>query len=195
VVSERTPEQTDIAQFFSDNAIQYWYRAARSIAAAHLSDIGDSGRMFAQLGMSMADAVITAWSTKRYWNFWRPITAIHEAANDGNFKTTPDPAWQPLIATPNYPSYSSGASNVAGAASTSLANYFGTDKMEFTISSVIPGLTLNPRPYSRFSDVADDVIVARVYEGIHYGFDDIVGVRQGKHVANWAFAHFLRPLE
>ena len=189
VVSELTLEQTDwrcsIRTMRSSTG-----PAARSIAAAHLSDIGDSGRMFALLGMSMADAVVTAWNTKRYWTFWWPITAIHEAANDGNFKTTPDAAWQPLIATPNYPSYTSGASNVAGAASTSLANYFGTDKMEFTISSVVPGLTLNPRPYNRFSDVADDVPVARIYEAIHYRFDDSVSVRQGKHVANWGIRAF-----
>jgi len=195
VVSQRTPEQTDMALFFSDNALQYWYRAARSIAAAHLSDIGDSGRLFALFGMSTADAVITAWNTKRYWNFWRPITAIHEGENDGNFKTAGDPGWQPLIVTPNYPTYVSGASTFAGAASTSLGNYFGSDKMDFTISSAVAGLTLNPRPYERFSDAADDVVSARVYEGIHFRLDDVVGAREGKHVANWAFAHFLRPLE
>jgi hypothetical protein len=49
----------------------------------------------------MADAVITAWDSKRHWNFWRPITAIHEGENGGNARTEGDPDWQPFIATPN----------------------------------------------------------------------------------------------
>jgi len=191
IVSERTPEQTDLALFYSDNAIQYWHRTARSLAAANLTDVGDSARMFA---LSMADSVITAWSTKRYWNYWRPITAIHEGDNDGNFKTKGDPAWQPLIVTPNYPEYSSGANNVNGASTTTFANFFG-DRTHFTIQSAVAGLTTNPRTYERLSDAADDIVDARIYEGIHFRSADEVGRRQGKHVANWAFAHFLRPLE
>jgi hypothetical protein len=59
----------------------------------------------------------------------------------------------------------------------------------------VSGLTLNPRPYKRFSDAAQDVIDARIYEGIHYRTADVVGVRTGSQVANWAFAHFLRSVE
>jgi hypothetical protein len=144
--------------------------------------------------MSIADAAITAWDTKRYWNFWRPITAIRDGEKDGNFKTAGDPSWAPLIVTPNYPDYTSGANNASGAATTTFANFFGTDKMDFTILSTISGLTVNPRAYARFSDAADDIVDARVYEGIHFRFADVVARRQGTHVANWAFAHFLRPL-
>jgi hypothetical protein len=48
--------------------------------------------------------------------------------------------------------------------------------------------------YSRFSDAAEDVLDARVYLGIHFRFADVVARRQGSHVANWAFSHFLRPV-
>jgi hypothetical protein len=38
------------------------------------------------------------------------------------------------------------------------------------------------------------VVNARIYLGIHFRFADTVARRQGKHVADWAFHHFLRPL-
>jgi len=67
----RTPEQTEIAYFFADNAVAYWNRALRSLTDTYLTNIGDSGRMFALVPIAMADAVITAWNDKLYWNFWR----------------------------------------------------------------------------------------------------------------------------
>jgi hypothetical protein len=191
----RTPEQTEIAYFFADNAVLYWNRALRSITDTYLTDVGDSGRMFALVNIAMADAIITAWNNKKYWNFWRPQTAIQLGDNDTNPRTDGDPAWLPLITTPNYPDYTSGANNLGGSASTMLANFFGTDKVTFSLTSTIPQAVHKTRTYDRFSDAADDIVEARIYEGIHFRSADTVARRQGKHVANWAFAHFLRPIE
>jgi hypothetical protein len=101
----------------------------------------------------------------------------------------------PLITTPNYPDYTSGANNLGGSASTMLANFFGTDKVTFSLTSTFAQALQKTRTYDRFSDAADDIVDARVYEGIHFRFADTVARRQGMHVANWAFAHFLRPIE
>jgi hypothetical protein len=191
----RTPEQTEIAYFFADNAVLYWNRALRSITDTYLTDIGDSGRMFALVNMAMADAVITSWNNKLYWNFWRPQTAIQLGDNDTNPRTDGDPNWLPLITTPNYPDYTSGANNLGGSASTMLANFFGTDEVTFSLTSTIAQVVQKTRTYDRFSDAEDDIVEARIYEGIHFRFADTVARRQGTHVANWAFAHFLRPLE
>jgi hypothetical protein len=151
--------------------------------------------MFALVNMAMADALITAWNTKKYWNFWRPQTAIQLGDNDTNPRTDGDPDWLPLITTPNYPDYTSGANNLGGSASTMLGNFFGTDKVTFSLTSTIAQVVNKTRTYDRFSDAADDIVDARIYEGIHFRFADVVARRQGKHVANWAFAHFLRPIE
>ena len=81
-----------------------------------------------------------------------------------------------------------------GAATRTLALFFGTDHVTFSIDSLAANLTLNPRPYSRFSVAADDVVDARVFMGIHFRFADEVGRKMGDHVGNWAFSHFLRPV-
>ena len=191
----RTPEQTDLAQFWAANYVLLWNKVLRDIATAHVDNIGDSARLFALADLAMADAVITAWDSKLHYVFWRPITAIQLGNSDGNPHTVGDPTWVPLIVTPNYPDYTSGANNVTGAVTRALALFFGTDEMTFQITTTNTGPTIeDTRTYNRFSDVAEDVVNARIYEGIHFRFADEDARKQGKHVAQWGFSHFLRPL-
>jgi hypothetical protein len=56
--------------------------------------------MFAMLYMTGADALISVWNDKAKWLFWRPITAVREAAGDGNPDTVGDTGWLPLLNTP-----------------------------------------------------------------------------------------------
>jgi hypothetical protein len=103
-----------------------------------------TGRVSSRLtNLAVTDAVITAWDTKLHYVFWRPITAIHEADNDGNPETISDANWQPLANTPNYPDYTSGANNAAGAVTRALALFFGTDEMTFTVATTYP-LSIHP---------------------------------------------------
>jgi hypothetical protein len=192
--SARTPEQTDLALFWAANYQVLWNRVLRDMAAAHVHNIDDSARLFALANLAMADAVITAWDSKVHYVFWRPVTAIHEADNDGNPETASDGDWQPLINTPNYPDYTSGANNVTGAATRALALFFGTDEMTFSVNTTNPAALQQVRTYSRFSNAAADVVNARIYEGIHFRFADVQARKQGRHVAQWAFAHFLRSV-
>ena len=192
--SERTPEQTDLAYFWSENFFAQWNRALRAIADARITSIGDSARLFALANMATADAVITAWDSKRHFNFWRPVTAIQLADTDGNSRTIADPAWQPLINTPNYPDYTSGANNVTGAMTKSLALFFGTDKMTFVVTSNAPLAVQKTRTYHRFSEAAREVVEARILLGIHFRFADTEARTQGRKAAKWAFKHHLRPL-
>ena len=193
--STRTTEQTNLALFWNTNYLVTWNKALRDIAAAKGLGIDDSARLLALANLAMADAGITAWDTKYHYVFWRPVTAIQEGENDGNAATAGDPNWQPFINTPNYPEYSSGANNVTGAATRMLALFFGTDQMTFSMATTNAASPQQTRTYNRFSDVAADVVDARVYEGIHFRFADVEARKQGRHVAQWAFAHFLRPVD
>ena len=188
--TDRTPEQTALAVFYSDNFITLWERTLRGISSTYLNDSGDSAHLFAMANMAAADAIITAWDTKKYYNFWRPITAIQQGDNDGNPKTIGDPSWVPFIATPAYPEFSSGANNLTGAMTRTLEHFFG-DRTVFSVSSTSAATT---RTYQRFSDMADDVVVVRIYQGIHFRTADEVARRQGTRAADWAVSHFLRKI-
>jgi hypothetical protein len=191
----RSAEQTDLANFWNSNYVVLWNRVVRDLAAAHVSNIGDTARLFALVGMSMADAAITAWDSKNAFVYWRPITAIREGDFDGNPNTVGDPTWSPLIATPPYPDYTSGANNLTASATRALSLFFGTNEMSFSITTTNPGPTSqDTRFFTSFNDVQDEVVNARIFEGIHFRFADEEARKQGRHVAQWVFGHFLKPI-
>ena len=95
-----------------------------------------------------------------------------------------------MIATPPYPEYTSGANNLTGAMTRTLELFFG-DKVTFTVTSTPVNKS---KTYHRFSDMADDVVNVRIYQGIHFRTADAVARRQGTRAADWAFSHYLRPL-
>lgn len=70
--SERTPEQTDLAYFYSENFIVLWYRGLRGIADQNIDNIGDSARLFALISIAAVDSGITCWHDKFTYVFWRP---------------------------------------------------------------------------------------------------------------------------
>jgi hypothetical protein len=194
----RTPEQTILAYFWTDtNFIAQWHRALRAIVETHVPDIGDRARLFALASLAVADAFITSWESKLHFNFWRPVTAIQEGEFDGNPKTDGDPDWQPLLNTPPYPDYTSGANNLSGAITRTLALFFGTDDFDFTITSNSPNLTdpaTRARNYSNFSQAAEEVVEVRILHGAHFRSADEDARQQGGRVAHWVFHHFLEPV-
>jgi hypothetical protein len=77
-----------------------------------------------------------------------------------------------------------------------LALFFGTNEMTFIVrtTNTTPGIP-STITYSKFSDAAEDLVVGGIYEGIHFRFADEDARKQGRHVAQWVFGHFLKPLE
>jgi hypothetical protein len=45
------------------------------------------------------------------------------------------------------------------------------------------------------SDVVDDTIDARVYQGIHFRAADVQGAGIGKDVAHWLDKHYFQPVK
>ncbi len=193
--SSRNAEQTDMAHFWNLNYVVVWNQVLRTIAVERVENIADSARLFALGDMVMADAIITAWNSKNYYVSWRPSTAIQEGNNDGNPWTLGDPNWLPLIPNPPYPDQSSGANNISSAALRSLENFFGRDRISFSVTTTNTGPTVDDtRAFRRFSEARQEVVNARIYEGIHFRFADEDARTQGIQVADWAFRNYLRPL-
>lgn len=195
--STRTLEQTQLASFYTGNLFIVYTQTLRDAAAANTDNIGDNARLLALGTLAMADSLITAWDSKSEYVFWRPITAIREGENDRNVHTAGDPTWEPLINTPNYPEYTSGANNAAGALTRMLELYFGADDITFMVISANPQVDPNmrTRTYHRFSDLSWDIVDVRIYQGIHFRFGDEAGRTQGRHVAEWVFRRFLQPID
>ena len=191
----RTAEQTEIGYFWADSGPLLWQNALRYISGNYLHDIGDSARMYALAEAAMADAQIACWDSKYFYTFWRPITAIRLGDQDGNPATTVDPAWQPLINTPNFPEYPSGHADISAAVSHVLQLFFGTDELSFQMTTTNALAPQKTRSFSRLSQAEQEVIDARVYVGIHYRNSDTTAAAQGRRVAHWVYNHDFLPVE
>src|SRR5262249_60769248 len=95
----------------------------------------------ALLKHTLAESVGLCWVFKFPYVFWRPLTAIRAAADDGNPDTEADPAWEPLLPTPPFPAYTSGHSTFSGAGAAALAGFCGSDDVAFTVTTDgLPGV-------------------------------------------------------
>lgn len=192
--SIRTAEQTDVAYFWTDNFLAQWNRAIRGVAEKRVKTMGDRARLLALANMAMADAAISAWDSKLFYNYWRPLNAIREGEFDDNPDTLGDPDWQPLVNNPPYPDYTSGANNLTGATTKMLELYFGRDDIPMTVTSNAAAAVVKSRTFKSFSDASAQVLNARILLGIHFRTADAEARKQGRAVAQYVFSHYLLPL-
>ena len=187
----RTAEQTNIARFWLASAALIWNPVLRQVVLGLGLDESEAARDFALMNVAGADARIACWDAKYAFNFWRPVTAIQRADEDGNPATEADPGWTPLIATPNFPEYVSAHTTVSSAMATVLRLLFDDDPgVAFTATSPTnPGFE---RHWTTFSEGVREVIDARVYSGIHFRSSDERGAKLGRQVGRFAAMHAFR---
>ena len=202
--SSRTAAQTMLAGFVGANPIPYMNQGLRNIAVAKGLSTPRQALLFVKTSMASADALIGCWNDKAHYLVWRPQTAIHEAANDGNPLTSPDPSWTSLFATPGYPDHPSGYNCYTAGVWHSARLFFGTDKVSFTLTS--PGVVANvaqgnpvgvagsTRSYHRFTGVIRDTIEGRILTGFHFRTPDVQGAWIGKKAAQWLDKHYFAPV-
>ncbi len=207
----RTADQTHAAVFWQTNPAANYNALARRFVDQFSLDVNDSARLFAMLDLSAADAIINAWNDKYHYNFWRPITAIRN--DDGNPATEADPTWTPLfnpdplltppaiagngppLITPPYPEHPSGAATYASASMHAFASFFGADEMgmPFYLTSsrfpTDPALAREQRFFTRFSDVTNEIVEARIWAGIHFRNADVQAAKLGGEVERYIHDH------
>ena len=168
-----------------------WNMIASTVARQQDLSTPEASRMYALLNIALADAAISCWDAKYFYDYWRPITAIRNGATDGNAGTPPDgtPAWQPLLNSPSFPSYTSGHSTFSSAAAAVLAAFYETDTITFTATSEVTAV--GDRTFRSFTAAASEAGMSRIYGGIHFGFDNTAGLAAGQAVGNWVASRML----
>jgi len=186
----RTEEQRVIGLFYTDPGPAQTGRGFRQLALDYPMGIADNARLFGMLYVALADAAIASVETKYHFGFWRPITAVRQADTDGNPETIADPGWTPLSTTPNFPDYVSTHSATWGAFSETIRQFFGTKKVNFTMTSVVTGTT---RHFTKTDDINKEIIDARVYVGFHFRTADVHGVLMGKKIGRLVAKNYFQP--
>ena len=156
VARERTPEQTRIAQLW--NSADPWARWNDVASAALVRHHASDAEAARVFAVLNAGAsdAITACFDAKY-HYW----SIRPSQADTTLVLADS------VDLPNFPSYPSGHSCSAGAFEGVLSHYFPQERAEFT-------------------RIANEQAMSRLYGGIHYRFDNDVGIALGQVVARHA---------
>ena len=176
--STRNPDQEALANWIVVNPFGPVNTTFRGLATSHGLSTAEQARLFAMTSLSAADSLISCWNNKDFYEFWRPQTAIQEAATDGNRKTTADPNWMSLFPTPGYPDWPSGYNCFAAGMMNAGKAFFGTDKVAFDITNANA-----TRSYTRFTGYIHEAIEGRILIGFHFRSADELGAFIGEKTA------------
>jgi hypothetical protein len=192
VGSARNEEQTRIAKFWEFTGPGTYMPLGTGIVKQKSTDLTDSARALALLSMASHDAAIAVFDSKYAYNFWRPVTAIRNGDRDGNDATERDDRWEPFIPTPMHPEYPCAHCTMQGAAAAALRGVYGNDIPEVKLASTTaPGVE---RRFTRLSDYVDEVVNARIYDGVHYRTSGEAGATLGRQVGEYTFANYFKPV-
>ena len=189
--SRRTPEQTEIARFWTATTPTIYYPVLRSVANQPGRDVTQNARLLSACAQAGVDALDAVFDAKLHYHFWRPFTAIRNGDQDGNDATERDAGWLPFIATPMHPEYPCAHCTIAAAYGAVLQAEIGdaaTPRLS-TTSPTLPGIT---RSWNSIAEFTQEVANARIYDGVHYRYSTEVGAALGKKVGEWVAAKLLR---
>ena len=156
VARERTPEQTRIAQKW--NSADPWAVWNETASAALVRHHASDAEATRVLAVLNAGAsdAVIACFEAKY-HYW----TIRPSQADTTIKLADS------VSLPNFPSFPSGHACSAGAFDAALGHYFPAERAEFT-------------------RIAEEQAMSRLYGGIHYRFDDDIGLELGRVVARHA---------
>jgi membrane-associated phospholipid phosphatase len=173
-----TDEQKTIADFWSDGPLAtgtppgHWIAIVSQIARNDELSLAAAAEAYARVGIAVHDAFIACWHAKFTFNLQRPVTYIRQNISAN---------WTSYIATPPFPSFTSGHSTQSGAAARVLTDMFGIKSFTDTTRTdhgLVPALP--SRTFNSFDEAAAEAAVSRLYGGIHYTFDNNAGLACGQ---------------
>ncbi len=146
----RTAEQIAIVHLWADlPPPMIWCSMLNDRIRRDRLDAFASARAHAFLNAAMYDAFVSCWRTKyRYWTA-RPVQRI--------------PGLVTVVATPNFPTYTSGHSTISAAAAQVMTELF-------------------PAEGSYFESQAEEAALSRFWGGIHFHHDDNAGLEVGRSI-------------
>jgi hypothetical protein len=184
-----TPEQKAMADFWIDTPgitgtlAGHWMMIGVQLIGQKSLTLERAAGMFVMIGVSAADAFISAWGLKYEMLMLRPETYVQRYI---------ERSWSPYIQTPPFPEYPSEQAVVSAAVAEVLTDYFGM--MAFT-DNTYASRNLPARKYTSFEAATSEAAISRLYGGIDFRFAIENGLRQGQCVGrNVIERALLQPL-
>jgi hypothetical protein len=207
-------EKKVIAEYWADGPASelppgHWTLFAEFVSDRDHHTLDQDVKMFFAMTNAVFDASIASWDAKRYFDYVRPVTAIHylfAGKPVQSWQGTIDGAdWKPYqaatVVTPPFPEYISGHSIFSAAAAETLKSFTKSDNFGGSVtikagtSRVEPGVVpANDTVlfWATFSDAADEAGISRRFGGIHFIQGDLVSRQLGRVVGKQAWKKTLQ---
>ena len=217
-VIERNTELADrskmSAQFWADptgstTAVEQWNLIAEAISDRDQHTLDQDVTMFFALNSAELDVSIGVWDAKRFYDFIRPVSAIHYFYTGQTLQGYIGPgeagisisgaAWVPWIATPPYPEYPSDTSAFATAGAEILKLFTGDDvyvtQVAFNAgsSTVDPGnspVNATTLGWFTFSQIAESAEWSGGPAGTQFADAELQGGVMGRAIADVAWNRY-----
>ena len=188
---DRSADQTQIGMFWLENVPASLNRIAVAFIKQNNLSAWKAARLLALLHIAEADANISCFDAKYFYNFWRPVTAVRAGDVDSNAVTTGDAAWNLLAApTPPVPDYPSNHATDGAAGLQVIKNFFNKEDIAFsTTSASLPGIT---RSFTSLTQAAREISLSRIYVGYHFRMAVDSGEAMGRKIGQYIFDHSLK---
>ena len=184
--TRRSAEQAEAARFWDYSLPAVYHGVVRSVATGADRDVAANARLFATVAQAMDDAMIAVFDAKYHYNFWRPVTAIRNADQDGHDATQREPGWASLIDAPMHPEYPSGHSILAAAVATVLQAETQGAATRPVLSTSSPTAKGATRRWASPEAFVREVSDARIHGGIHFRSATEAGEAMGRRIGELA---------
>ena len=175
----RTPEQHSIAKFWYPGITGFSAQVTRQLIAGQpRASLAELSKLVAVLHTTSVDSQIHLAKTKYTYLAWRPFTAITTGS------VNQDPTWTSLEVAPQHPEYPSGHTLQGGAQQAVLDTLVGR-RSPVPVALTSSNFAGQSRIYTDWATINQEIINARVWEGVHFRNSDKVGSALGKKVAEY----------
>lgn len=210
-----TDKQKMIAEYWANGPKSelppgHWNLFAQFVSERDKHTLDQDVKMFFALGNALLDSSICCWDSKRFYDYCRPITAIHYLFKDQTIKGWGGPGfdtvdvlgqnWVPYqpgsFITPPFAEYTSGHSTFSAAGAEILKRFTGSDSFGSYVH-FLPGSSAHdpgrsPKQFvelawSTFSEAADEAGMSRRYGGIHFKDGDLRARQMGRVIGQLAW--------
>ena len=210
-----TDRQKVIAEYWADGPSSelppgHWTQFAEFVSARDHHSLDEDAKMFFAMTNAVFDASISSWHFKRFYDYIRPVSAIHFLFAEQDVLAWAGPGlgtqlikgknWRPYqaatVVTPPFAEYVSGHSIFSGSAARVLKLFTGSDRFGHSVTiragqsnvegGLVPASDVTLR-WRTFSDAADEAGISRRYGGIHFIDGDIQARKMGRKIGKQAW--------
>jgi hypothetical protein len=175
----RSPEQYSTAKFWYPGITGFSAQVTRQLVVGRpTASLAEHARLVAVLHVTSVDAQIHLARTKYKYLFWRPFTAITTGS------VHQDAGWTSLEVAPQHPEYPSGHTLQGGAQQAVLEALVG-NHAPVPVALTSSNFAGQSRIYLDWATINQEIIDARVWEGVHFRHSDEIGSALGKKVARY----------